>query len=68
MKNEVDNVCCETFKSNIHLMGWYKLTLPDDVQYVMPHVLGTNVRIQYCPSCGKSCRDIILSNDFFHEN
>jgi len=30
------------------------------------HILGTKIRINYCPTCGKECRDTVLSPDLYH--
>ena len=59
-------MCCDYFEKNIHKFGWFKIDHLGEEQYLMPHILGTNYRINFCPSCGKEVRDIILSSDFYH--
>lgn len=59
-------MCCDSFQKNIHNFGWFKLDHLGEDQYLMPHILGTNYRINFCPSCGKEVRDIVLSSDFYH--
>jgi hypothetical protein len=75
MKNEINEnkalsqtsvMCCDSFKKNIHNFGWFKLDHLGEEQYLMPHILGTNYRINFCPSCGKEVRDVVLSYDFYH--
>ena len=63
---ELNKVCCDVFKKNIHNFRWFKLEYQNDIEYVMPHILGTMYRINFCPSCGKEVRDIILSHTFYH--
>ncbi len=59
-------MCCDSFEKNIRNFGWFKLDHLGEEQYLMPHILGTNYRINFCPSCGKEVRDVILSSDFYH--
>ena len=64
--NKTDVICCDVFKKNIRFFGWCKLEYLNEVQYVMPRILGTKYRVNFCPSCGKNIRDIVLSYDFYH--
>ena len=50
------NICCEHFKTFIPLFSWF--TINEDT-LIMPNI--DNIRVQYCPSCGKYIRDIQLS-------
>ena len=50
------NICCEHFKTFIPLFSWF--TINEDT-LIMPNL--DNIRVQYCPSCGKYIRDIQLS-------
>lgn len=59
-------ICCDFFKENIKEFGWFKSNNLAKEQYLMPYVLGTKIRINYCPTCGKECRDTILSSDLYH--
>jgi hypothetical protein len=57
-----DTVCCDVLeKMNI---GWMKLS---DNEKCMPYIKGYDneimYRINYCPSCGKNIRGIILKNE-----
>ena len=65
LKNEINEnttlsqtsvMCCDSFEKNIHNFGWFKLYHIGEEQYLMPHILGTNYRINFCPSCGKEVR------------
>lgn len=54
-----DTVCCDVLeKMNI---GWMRLS---DNEKIMPYIKGCDdemlYRINYCPSCGKNIRGIIL--------
>ena len=63
MKN-IDIFCCDTFKNNLDKYGWYLL---EDFTRLIPHIKGTNLRINCCPTCGKECRDIEISSNMFTE-
>ena len=63
---KTDVICCDVFKQNIKEYGWFKLDHLGEEQYLMPHILGTKIRINYCPTCGKECRDTVLSADLYH--
>ena len=63
---KTDVICCDFFKQNIKEFGWFKLNHLGEEQYLMPHILGTKIRINYCPTCGKECRDTVLSTDLYH--
>ena len=62
---ELNIICCDGFKENIHNFGWFKLTSLDEIYYVMPHIKNTDYSLNYCPSCAKNVRDIVLSHDFY---
>ena len=62
----LNEICCDVFKKNIHNFGWWKIENEGEFEYLMPHTLGTMYRINFCPSCGKEVRDIILSHTFYH--
>jgi hypothetical protein len=56
-----NDICCEVLeKMNI---GWFRLS---DSEKCLPYIKGENgevtYRINYCPSCGKNIRGIILNN------
>ena len=51
-----NSICCEHFKTFIPLFSWF--TINEDI-LIMPNL--DNIRVQYCPSCGKYIRDIQLS-------
>ncbi len=57
-KKELENVCCCVLeKINI---GWMYL---DDGSRCLPYISnfkGDMYRVNYCPSCGKYVRDIII--------
>ena len=50
------NICCEHFKTFIPLFSWF--TINEDT-LIMPNL--DNIRVQYCPNCGKYIKDIQLS-------
>ena len=63
---QTDVICCDFFKQNIREYGWFKLDNLGEEKYLMPHILGTKIRINYCPTCGKECRYTILSAELYH--
>jgi hypothetical protein len=63
---EIDVFCCDFFKNNFKQYGWFSLGNLGEQQFLMPYILGTNNRINFCPSCGKEVRNIILSYDVYH--
>ena len=54
-----DAICCEVLEK-INL-GWFRLS---DNERCMPHIKDHNgeimYRVNYCPSCGKNIRGLIL--------
>ena len=54
--SDPNSICCEHFKTFIPLFSWF--TINEDT-LIMPNI--DNIRVQYCPSCGKYIRDIQLS-------
>ena len=42
---QTDVICCDFFKQNIKEYGWFKLDHLGEEQYLMPHILGTKIRI-----------------------
>lgn len=58
------DICCPTFKTNLRLFSWFKL---DENDYVMPHIKGSDMRLVYCPWCGKHIRDVMITNDVYNE-
>lgn len=66
IEEHIDLICCDSFEKNIHNFGWYKLQHQGEEKYLMPYILGTNYRINYCPSCGKEVRNTILSSEFYN--
>ncbi len=62
---ETDVTCCDFFKDNIKQYGWFKLNHLGEDKYLMPHILGTNTRLNFCPTCGKECRGVVLSSDLY---
>lgn len=66
--NKTDIICCDDFEKNIRFFGWCKLEYLGEVQYLMPNILGTRYRVNFCPCCGKCIRDIILSYDFYNNS
>ena len=62
----IDVICCETFKQNFKIYGWYKIQHLNTNLFLMPHIKSTNIRLNYCPSCGKDCRETTLSEELYN--
>jgi hypothetical protein len=63
------NNCCKHFKEIAHNFGWFRL---EDGTKVMPFLpprdnLG-EIRVNYCPSCGKEIRNIQFKEDVSRES
>ena len=50
--------CCEAWKAWEEEAAWYQLDDHPQV-FVMPHLLHTRHRFNYCPSCGAKRRSAI---------
>ncbi len=63
-----DEFCCEFFRNNFHSYGWHKLQHEGEVTFIMPYILGSNIRVNFCPTCGKKSRDTTISESFYNNN
>lgn len=62
-----NEVCCENFKAIARRFNWMSYTDEADNKtvFVMPHVKDhERWRVNYCPICGKSIRNIKLTDLF----
>ena len=57
---EPNTFCCENFKENASDYGWFSINIDNVKVFLMPHIKGTNLRINFCPSCGKNCRETTI--------
>lgn len=56
-------ICCNSLPKYLNHFSWFSFETQGKVQYCMPHIVGTNFRINFCPSCGKSIREIAITRD-----
>jgi hypothetical protein len=62
-----NEICCENFKKIACRFNWMSYTDEADNKtvFVMPHIKEQERwRVNYCPICGKSIRDIKLTDLF----
>ena len=57
---EKDKICCDAFLKIAPHLGWFML----DDKFIMPYIANTRpqLRVNFCPSCGKEVRDIELKD------
>lgn len=63
---KIDEFCCVSFKENLHEYSWFLYQSDNNSHWVMPCLLNTQIRVNYCPTCGKECRNIIVSDEVFN--
>lgn len=56
-------ICCNSLPKYLKHFGWFSFEIQGKVHYCMPHIDGTHFRINFCPSCGKSIREINITRD-----
>ncbi len=56
--------CCDTFDEMRHHFDWFSYQDGNGQKVICTPVLkNTNLRVSYCPSCGKEVRDIELKTN-----
>lgn len=64
---KLDEFCCDFFKKNLHEYSWFSYEAEDNsLHWVMPCLINTQIRVNFCPTCGKKCRNIIVSDEVFN--
>lgn len=60
-----NEICCDAFKEFAKAFLWMKTTEEGTLLMLYVLVNGLQMRVNYCPSCGKYVRDITIENDLF---
>lgn len=63
---EENKYCCKTFEENKEIFGWFNLKTEGKLEYLMPHILNTKIRLNYCPCCGKEIRNFVIDAENFN--
>ena len=62
---ENNKVCCDFFKDHVILYDWYSFGESPNKTFLMPTIKNTNIRVNFCPTCGGEVRSVEIKEREF---